>query len=104
MDLLGCHFHYAKCLWKRVQANKMKRIYPTCSDLQMLMRAALGLPFVHVDSIKDGLKVLKQMAKDIKDKRKRVKQFAKEFVAYIEQSWVQSKQYPPDTWNYFLHR
>ena len=23
IDILGCHFHYAKCMWKRVQANNL---------------------------------------------------------------------------------
>ena len=103
IDILGCHFHYAKCMWKRVQANKMKNIYPHCPELQILMRAALGLPFVHVDSIKDGMKVLKKMSKNVKDKRKSVKKFANQFVDYIEENWVKSKKYPPATWNYFLH-
>ena len=56
IDILGCHFHFCKALWKRVQTQQMKTVYSTNTKLNNLVRAGLGLPFVPFERIQKSIK------------------------------------------------
>ena len=99
---MGCHFHFCKALWKRVQTQGMKSVYSKNTKLNNLVRAALGLPFVPIERIQNGeaLKVLMDMANEITEPK--VKKFAIGFIKYIEKTWIKGS-YPLETWNLYLH-
>ena len=102
IDILGCHFHYCKALWKRVQTQGMKSIYSKNTKLNNLVRAALGLPFVPIERIQNGeaMKVLTDLANEIDEPK--VKKFAIGFLKYIDKTWLKGN-YALETWNLFLH-
>ena len=63
---------------------------------------AIGLPYVPLERINEGLDILKQAANEITGEAS-VKKFAIRFVKYIEQTWINGS-YAPPTWNYYLRR
>ena len=80
----------------------MKSTYSKNTNLNNLVRAALGLPFVPIERIQNGeaLNVLMELANEIKEPR--VKKFAMGFIKYIEKTWLKGS-YPLETWNLYLH-
>ena len=91
-------------MWKRVAGNKMKGHYSSNIKLTRLIRMAIGLPYVPIENINSGeaLSILKEAANSITGVSS-VKKFAKQFVKYIEDVWI-NRNYPPTTWNYYLRR
>ena len=93
--LIGCHFHYAKAIWKKVAGNGMKTTYFSNIQFTTLIRMAIGLPYCPLDRIKDGeaMKLLKAQANKITDKA--ANKFSVKFLKYIEKTWINGS-YPPE--------
>ena len=94
--------HFSKAIWKRVAGNKMTSFYSKNIKLTILVRMAIGLPYVPLDRINEGLEILKQEAQNVTGPAS-VKKFAVRFVKYIEKTWINGN-YEPSTWNYYLRR
>ena len=57
ITLKGCHFHYAKCIWKQVVNAGLKEEYSKKKDneeLVELIAAAIGMAYVPLEELKVG--------------------------------------------------
>ena len=80
----------------------MTRHYSNNIKLTTLVRMAIGLPYVPLERINEGLDILKETARNITGEPS-VKKFATRFVEYIEKTWIKGN-YEPSTWNYYLRQ
>ena len=79
----------------------MKPFYSDSKHLEFskFIRAALSLPFVPLDRLNEAMDILTKLVKTIKNKKPQ--KFSKQFLKYIKKHWIESKTYPPETWNFF---
>ena len=63
------------------------------------IRAVIGLPYVPLDRMFEGVKNLYMLANKLQGK---LKTFAIKMINYIEDYWLNGN-YPPETWNMFCH-
>ena len=103
LDIHGCQFHFSKCLWKRIRSNKMKPFYSDVKnpEFSSFIKATLSLPFVPLERLDQALDILRSLQQKIKPKKAAT--FAKQFLKYIEKTWINSKRFPPKTWNFFMY-
>ncbi len=101
VKLLGCHFHYGQAIWRRVVEAGLKSKYSRCEKgLSTLVRSAIGLAYVPLDRMDDGMSVLKEITSELSNGRE--KAFGENLVSYMERVWINGP-YPPSTWNQFEH-
>ena len=79
----------------------MKPYYsdPKNLEFQRFVRSTLSLPFVPLERLEEALNILKNLAQKLKTKKE--KKFAKDFLKYIQTTWINSDTFPPKTWNFF---
>ena len=58
IQIKGCHFHYAKSVWKFVQNNGHKSTFSTDSNFATFIKIAIGMAFVPLGRLQDGLDLL----------------------------------------------
>ena len=100
---LGCHFHYAKCIWKQVVNAGLKTQYSKTKDdaLSELIVAAIGMAYVPIEELKNAMKILKKLASKLPTGKQ--KNFGKDFLKYYQDTWI-SGHFSPESWNYWGHK
>ena len=80
----------------------MKSVYsqPENSKLAVFIRASIGLPYVPLNRINEGVKLLQELAKELKGKQY---DFGQKFVSYMMTTWINGN-FEPSTWNFYAHR
>ena len=58
IQIKGCHFHYAKSVWKFVQNNGHKSTLSMDSNFATFIKIAIGMAFVPLGRLQDGLDLL----------------------------------------------
>ena len=83
---LGCHFHYAKCIWKQVVNAGLKTQYSKTKDdaLSELIVAAIGMAYVPIEELKNAMKILKKLASKLPTGKQ--KNFGKDHRYLLEHS------------------
>ena len=90
----GCYFHYAQCLWWRIQGIGLPVSYRENADHRNWFRTLLAMPFVPVPHVKDAFQFVKNTAPDVPRVR--------EFNDYFDRTWM-NVQYPIEMWNFFKY-
>ena len=65
VTIKGCHFHYAKALWTKVVNNGFKIAYTACSLFGGFVRACIGLAYVPLERMAEGVQNLKIIARTL---------------------------------------
>ena len=60
----GCYFHYAQCLWQRIQCIGLSVSYRENADHRNWFRMLLAMPFVPMPHVKDAFQFVKNTAPD----------------------------------------
>ena len=98
----GCIFHYAKAIVGKVNKKGFKAEF---SDLKnhgafnAFVRAILGLPYVPLIRLNEGIRNLYILCKKLHNKQRK---FGISMIKYVESVWVRGN-YPPITWNVANH-
>ena len=97
----GCHFHYAKAVFSKVSKNGLKPVYSDVKNSKFagFVRACIGLPYVPLERLNEGVRNLYILATRLKGRQRR---FSVKMIKYIEKTWIRGA-YPPATWNMFQH-
>ena len=90
----GCYFHYAQCLWWRIQGIGLSVSYRENADHRNWFRMLLPMPFVPVPHVKDVFQFIKNTAPDVPRVR--------DFNDYFDRTWMNG-QYPIEMWNFFKY-
>ena len=98
----GCLFHYAKAIVGKVHKKgfksdfaDMKNNGPFCA----FVRSVLGLPYVPLRRLNEGIRNLYIMAKKLHGKQRH---FAISMIKYVESVWINGN-FAPITWNVSGH-
>ena len=90
----GCYFHFAQCLWRKVQSLGLVEEYREDDSIRCFIQKSAAIAFVPLNFVRvswDGLKA--EMPDD-----ERVESFA----IYIDQTWMNGN-FRPRMWNYYAH-
>ena len=90
----GCYFHYAQCLWRRIQGIGLSVSYRENADHRNWFPMLLAMPFVPVPHVKDAFQFVKNTAPDAPHVRY--------FNDYFDRTWMNG-QYPIEMWNFFKY-
>ena len=88
----GCYFHYAQCLWRRIQGIGLSVSYRENADHRNWFHMLLTMPFVPMPHVKDAFQFVKNTALDVP----RVQEFNDSF----DRTWMNG-QYPTEICNFF---
>lgn len=90
----GCNFHFAQCLWRKLQGLGLATHYQESSEVRQWFRMVLALPFLPEPQVAEGF----TFTKEATPTAPRIE----EFNAYFEKTWMKG-QYPLAMWNFFKH-
>ena len=92
ITMKGCAFHWSQPIWRRVQAVGLQSSYLQVPGVHQLCKQLLGLPFIPADHIRPVFEKLQERATTAK---------LQELTDYIEQTWLESNMWTPETWSVF---
>ena len=96
----GCVFHYAKAVVGQVNKRGFKQDF---ADVKKngafcgLIRAILGLPYVPLQKLNQGIRNLYIICRRLKGKQR---SFGMKMIKYVEKYWVRGSHLPV-TWNVY---
>ena len=76
----GCHFHFAQCLWRRVQRLGLVEEYKDNPEIRKFIQSSAALAFVPLNFVRIAWTGLKALMPD--DQR------LGEFAGYFENTWL----------------
>ena len=94
----GCHFHYGQSIWKFVMDHGQKSSFSKYIEFATFIKCNIGLAFVPLDRLQEGLDVLYNLAIKLP---KNFTRFLARFMIHFEKTWIEGN-FPPQTWDYFL--
>ena len=77
--------------------NGFKTQFSKCIEFATFIKCAIGLAFIPLDQLQEGLDILYNLGTKLPKKYAR---FASKFMIYYEKIWILGN-YPPVQWNYF---
>ncbi|KAI8488921.1 hypothetical protein Bbelb_334390 [Branchiostoma belcheri] len=89
---MGCSFHWAQCLFRRVQTLGLQTTYMRKGATYKYLRQILSLPVLPPEEIPAEWERLKAQATTPALLR---------FTAYLDKRWVKSTFHPPQSWSVF---
>ena len=90
----GCFFHYAQCLWRKIQNLGLAVDYKDSDVVRAWFRKVLALPFVPEQQVAEAFASICRSAPDVSR--------VSEFICYYNSTWI-SGQYPMRVWNFFRY-
>lgn len=90
----------AQAIWRFVGTCGYQSHYRENLSVSTLVKATIGLPYVPLPRLKEGLKILKEMQTQLDSKHAK---FGKTFLSYIHRVWING-DFPPETWNFYRYK
>ena len=81
----GCYFHYAQCLWQRIQGIGLPVSYRENADHRNWFHMLLAMPLVPVPHVKGAFQFVKNIAPDVPRVR--------DFNYYFDRTWMNGYLY-----------
>ena len=78
----------------------MKTFYSTEKDLPAFVRLVLGLPWIPLERLTEGLDLVEAAANVLTGRQH---DFALDMIEYVRATWINGV-FPPSSWNMFEHR
>ncbi|KAK4320523.1 hypothetical protein Pmani_008626 [Petrolisthes manimaculis] len=91
--IYGCAFHFGQALWRKVQELGLQTSYSKRDSVYKLVRKVFALPFLPHDDIKETFDELSCKVGVIGPVR--------EFMDYVDQTWLQSPVWKTENWSVF---
>ena len=88
----GCAFHWTQAVWRKIQGVGLQSSYTQDVAIHHLCKQLLGLPFIPADHIRPVFNTLKLRAATLS---------LQEVTGYIEDTWIDSTMWAPETWSVF---
>ena len=92
VSILGCYFHWAQVVWKRVQELGLQAVYNTDDKTHEYIHKLLSVPYLPAEHISTIFTVLQEKA---------VTEALKELSTYINSTWINSSVWPITSWSVF---
>ncbi|XP_076068501.1 uncharacterized protein LOC143040952 [Oratosquilla oratoria] len=92
VNVRGCSFHWAQCIWRKMQEIGLAPVYRNDEDTHRLCRQFLALPYLPQEHISPMFERLATQART---------SLLTVLVNYIRTNWIQCSLYTPETWSIF---
>ena len=98
----GCSFHFCKAIISKVARNGFKGDYSNkdCPAFHAFVRAILGLCYIPILRLKEGIRNLYILAKRLTGRQR---SFAIQMIKYVLRTWING-HFPPSTWVMYNHQ
>ena len=90
----GCYFHFAQCLWRKVQRLGLVEEYKEDEFIRRFMQKSAAIAFVPPSFVRVSWNGLKA---DMPDNSK-----VQSYADYFDETWMNG-QFRPRMWNYYAH-
>ncbi|KAI0232988.1 hypothetical protein LSAT2_016769 [Lamellibrachia satsuma] len=91
-DIHGCAFHWGQAVWRKAQELGLRRAYLEDNATFMYVRKLMALPLLPAEHISPVFAVLERKARA---------EPLEALVAYIKETWIISRMWPPTSWSVF---
>ena len=88
----GCSFHWAQCIWRKIQELGLATAYRNDEDTHKLCRQFLALPYLPHEHIEPMFERLAKRA---------TTSLLTTLVEYIRINWIKTSLWNPETWSIF---
>ncbi|KAI0220396.1 hypothetical protein LSAT2_028071 [Lamellibrachia satsuma] len=88
----GCAFHWGQAVWRKAQELGLRRVYLEDNATFMYVRKLMALPLLPAEHISPVFAVLERKARA---------EPLEALVAYIKETWITSRMWPPTSWSVF---
>ncbi|XP_064642953.1 uncharacterized protein LOC135497145 [Lineus longissimus] len=92
VKIRGCSFHWAQCIWRKIQEIGLAPAYLHDDVTHQLCKELLALPYLPHEHIRQLFEKLAKRA---------TTETLATFVDYIRRNWIETTQWTPKTWSVF---
>ncbi|XP_064647066.1 uncharacterized protein LOC135499935 [Lineus longissimus] len=93
IHIMGCSFHWAQCLWRKIQEIGLSPAYKNDNDTHKLLRQFMALPYLPHAHIQPMFEKLVRKANT---------PALQEFTDYVRRTWIANELWSPRTWSIFM--